>query len=248
MKKLHDLFIGDYKISQTSGVNYNTYKWILDYNGKSIKGHNGVDWATPNGVTLLNPFPKGNDVVVSRVGYDPNNPKGYDKNGYGNYLRLWDKTQKCVVLYAHCQKISVKYGDKLYFQQAVALTDDTGWSTGPHTHVGFYEVDEIGNKLNRDNGFDGFLHILSGVVEWILLNPTKSGEPPVIDSPLKECLRQHSELVGLLDTKNKELDDIKRSYESLQSETAKRLAGKENECKQKISDFKEKIINFIKPL
>lgn len=195
MKTLHDTFIGDYPISQTFGVNYETYKWIKDYKGNPIKGHNGIDWALPSGTSLLNPFPKGNDVVVSFV--------GWDKDGYGNWLRVWDKTQRCVALFAHLSKVLVDQGDTLFFQQEVGKSGNTGWSTGAHLHFGFYEVDDEGNKLNRDNGFDGYLHPMSGVIEWKILNPTKPGEKPPQEDPLQACLRQHADLL-------KQIDDINR--------------------------------------
>lgn len=196
MKTLHDTFIGDYPISQTFGVNYETYKWIKDYKGNPIKGHNGVDWALPTGTILLNPFPQGNNVVVSFV--------GWDEKGYGNWIRVWDKTQRCVALFAHLSSVSVDQGEKLLFQQELGKSGNTGWSTGPHLHFAFYEVDDEGNKLNRDNGFDGYLHPMSGVIEWKILNPTKPGEKPQEETPLQACLRQHGGLVT-------EIDNLKRT-------------------------------------
>jgi len=166
---LKDLFIGEFPVSQVFGVNYETYKWIKDYAGRPIKGHNGVDfgYGGRNDVLLVAPF----DCVVSKV--------GYDKNGYGYYLRMWDKKQQCVVLYAHCKEIKVREGEGLICGQLVAIGDNTGWSTGPHLHCGVYKVDDEGNKLNRDNGFDGWLNILDGrSFKWEVQNlkePVKGG-------------------------------------------------------------------------
>jgi len=77
---LHDFFIGNFPISQTFGQNYEWYKWIKDINGNSILGHNGIDYAIPTGNVMLNPFPSGNEVVVTKV--------GWDEKGYGWYLRM----------------------------------------------------------------------------------------------------------------------------------------------------------------
>jgi len=176
MITLHDLFIGNFPVSQNFGENYETYKWIKDYLGNPILGHNGVDFGY-NGQSpiLLNPFPKTSEVVCSFT--------GWDKDGYGWWLRLWDKTQSCVILYAHAQEINIKAGETIRFQQQVAIGDSTGWSTGPHLHCGFYIVDAQGNKLNRDNGYDGYLNVMNKKnVTWNLLNPTKpSDATPIVD-------------------------------------------------------------------
>ncbi len=181
--KLHDLFVGSFKISQRFGDNPQNYSWIKDKAGLSIKGHNGVDWGFggANGIELLNPFPKGNDVVCSK--------RGYDQGGYGHFCRIWDKTQNTVILYAHCEEILISEGEHLYFQQLVALGNNTGWSTGPHLHLGFYRVDDKGNKLDRDNGYDGYLNVLdTNKAEWEVLNPKKPGQPLQLDEHEEEAL------------------------------------------------------------
>lgn len=54
--------------------------------------------------------------------------------GYGNKIeiRYWDGT---VSWYAHNSKLKVKAGDTVAPGQIVALSGDTGHSTGPHVHV-----------------------------------------------------------------------------------------------------------------
>jgi Membrane proteins related to metalloendopeptidases len=187
---LHDLFIGDFAISQKFGANPSTYNWIKDVNGNPIKGHNGVDfgYGGKNGVQLLNPFPKGNDVVVSKV--------SFDSGGYGWYLRMWDKTQKFVILFGHGQEVVVKEWQNLAFEQLVAYGDNTGWSTGPHLHVGGYFVDDEGNRINRDNGFDGYIDLLDkNIVEWKILNPKSPAELTQVEdnTPLAVCLRDRKD-------------------------------------------------------
>ena len=211
MIKLHDLFIGNFKVSQKFGVNFDTYKWIKDYKGNSIKGHNGIDfgYGGKNGVELLNPFPNGNEIVCTRV--------GYDKKGYGYYCRLWDKTQGFVILYAHCQEIKVKQGDKIHFQQLVALGDNTGWSTGPHLHAGGYKVDNKGNKLNRDNGYDGWVDLLSHEVEWEILNPKKPKETKN-DDAYQGCLKAHKQAMETIEKNDKEIEELKKEIKILRAE------------------------------
>lgn len=226
MITLHDLFIGSFPVTQAFGVNYDTYSWIKDYRGISILGHNGVDFGY-NGQEpiLLNPFPKTSEVVCSFV--------GWDENGYGNWIRIWDKTQSCVILYAHLKSVDVTAGQTLRFQQQVGIGDSTGWSTGPHLHCGFYTVDSMGNKLNRDNGYDGFLNVLNkSNVTWQLLNPTAPA--PITQPPAETCdpnwrierdtnwnlyqdqVKKVTELQAIIAQKNVEFDAaLKREREAL---------------------------------
>ena len=213
---LHDIFIGTHTVSQGFGKNPSSYSWIKDSRGISILGHNGIDWGYggKNGIQLLNPFPKTSKVVVTRV--------GFDKAGYGWFTRLWDKTQNCVVLMAHCQEILVRVGQVLTFQQLVAFGDNTGWSTGPHLHLGFYMVDDAGNKKNRANGFDGYLDALNpSFVEWKILNPKAPATPDLkTDDALSKCIAQvKSEIINKEET-YQEMVEWRKKYEQSVKEIA----------------------------
>ena len=188
MIKLHDFYIGNFPITQYFGMRPDVYSWIKDDQGQPIKGHNGVDIGVPNNTILLNPFPANHEVVVSKV--------GNDLNGYGNYVRIWDKTQDCVVLYAHCAVIKVTEGDLLYFQQEVARSDNTGWSSGAHVHIGCYEVDGVGNKISSMNGYNGYINIFDKTqFELLILNPSKPGEKPKGELEIKIPASVHTQLV-----------------------------------------------------
>ena len=50
-----------------------------------------------------------------------------------------------MTLYAHCSKLLVKAGDKVYQGQHIANVGSTGRSTGPHVH---FEVIINGVKKN----------------------------------------------------------------------------------------------------
>lgn len=202
MIKLYDITIGDFPVSQYFGANPTSYSWIKDIDKNPIKGHNGLDVKTPSGVILINPFPKENDVVVSYA--------GTDTSGYGNYIRIWDKTQQCVVLYAHCQRTLVQKGDKLVFQQAVAESDNTGWSTGPHLHFALYKVDANGNRLNRQNGYDGYLNpVDKNIVEWTILNPTAPASPDPSQVYIQVKAADHTRLVTNSDNFQRVIDYLK---------------------------------------
>ena len=86
------------------------------------KKHNGVDLPIPNG-TRLNALADG---VVTKVGYESAGGK-YVKVQYpGGYESI----------YCHLQDSTVSVGQTVKAGQQVALSDNSGGSTGPHLHLG----------------------------------------------------------------------------------------------------------------
>ncbi len=148
---LSDIFEGNYPISQPYGANPQYYK------GFGLASHEGTDWALPVGVKLLNPFNVGQ---VLRAAYDPT---------YGYYVVIWDSVQKCAVWYCHLSRIDVKPGQRLNRFDVVGLSGRSGNVTGPHLHCNFVETDAYANRLNMNNGNQGFLNILDPkLVGWTL--------------------------------------------------------------------------------
>lgn len=246
--KLCDIFIGNFKISQSFGVNSSKYSWIKDTNGIPILGHNGVDWSYEgkNGVELLNPFPKGNEVVCSK--------RGYNEGGYGWFCRMWDKTQNAVILYAHCEEILISEGEQLYFQQLVAKGDNTGWSTGPHLHCGFYRVDEKGNRLNRNNGYDGYLNVTNGnQVTWEILNPKEPGQPKQLNQYEEKTLELINDFMdkkkyGNQESATRALIDAHKAVSQSNKEIAnlnKKIEDAEIAYKIKVKKLKEQVQALI---
>ncbi|MGM0952373.1 MAG: peptidoglycan DD-metalloendopeptidase family protein [Pseudomonadota bacterium] len=82
--------------------------------------HNGVDLATPPGTTIMST----GDGIVKRVGNHPYAGKYVDID-HGNAY----KTR-----YLHLNRILVKKGDKVERGHKIALSGNTGRSTGPHLH------------------------------------------------------------------------------------------------------------------
>ena len=68
---------------------------------------------------------------------------GYS-GSYGYVVRINHGGNR-VTLYAHCSKLLVKAGDKVYQGQHIANVGSTGRSTGPHVH---FEVIINGVKRN----------------------------------------------------------------------------------------------------
>ncbi|MBQ7679306.1 MAG: peptidoglycan DD-metalloendopeptidase family protein [Butyrivibrio sp.] len=82
--------------------------------------HKGVDWATPVGTAVV----ASNGGVVTRAGWG----KGY---GYCVYIHHADGRD---TRYGHLSKVLVKVGQTVSQGQKIALSGNTGVSTGPHLH------------------------------------------------------------------------------------------------------------------
>lgn len=55
-----------------------------------------------------------------------------DEGSYGKHVKIINKD--VTTIYAHCSKILVKKGDKIKIGQKIALSGNTGNTTGPHLH------------------------------------------------------------------------------------------------------------------
>lgn len=113
------------------------------FNDPSFKLHNGIDASTKivwNGVVNTE-FPVYCPVEgfkVLRVDYQP--------NGGGNEIWLVSKTplqmfdQECyaAMILCHAKKILVSEGYEPALGELIMIADNTGFSTGLHTHMGLY--------------------------------------------------------------------------------------------------------------
>lgn len=93
--------------------------------------HKGIDWATPTGTAIMASC----GGTVARAGW----ASGY---GYVIYINHEDGRQ---TRYGHLSKILVKAGDRVKQGQKVALSGNTGRSTGPHLH---FEILINGSQVN----------------------------------------------------------------------------------------------------
>ena len=153
---LNDTFIGDARISQIFGINPKMYKKY------GLKGHNGIDFACKTGTQLLAPF----DGKIIEFGYDP--------QGYGNYVKIWSQKQRACILYGHLKSFNVKWGQMMKSGQLIGWSDNTGYSTGAHLHMGLCLTNSSGYRLNKNNGFSGYVNPLDKkIVKWVLKNPIK---------------------------------------------------------------------------
>lgn len=99
-------------------------------------GHKGIDLAMPEGTELYSPV---DGVVKNIVDYG-------DKNlGKGIFIETNDNQ---TVIMGHLSDFKVEVGDVVKEGQIVALSGNTGRSTGAHLHLGM--KDENGNFINPD--------------------------------------------------------------------------------------------------
>jgi len=96
--------------------------------------HNGLDIAVAEGTPVLSV----RDATVYHVGYTALN---------GIYMRLRCNTDGYQFVFAHLSEAIASEGDKVYQGQKVALSGNTGQSTGPHLHYGIsrdgYRLDPL---------------------------------------------------------------------------------------------------------
>jgi len=101
-----------------------------------IAPHNGVDLATPTGTPILST----GDGIVARIGNHPYAGKYIDIDHGGTHTTR----------YLHLHKILVRKGAAIKRGQKIALSGNTGRSTGPHLHFEFHINDRPVDPLTAD--------------------------------------------------------------------------------------------------
>lgn len=86
-------------------------------------GYNGVDFGAPVGTPVV--AAAAGKVIVSK-------PTGYN-GGYGHYVVV-EHDNGTQTLYAHLSSVVASVGDDVVKGQKIALSGNTGRSTGPHLH------------------------------------------------------------------------------------------------------------------
>ena len=85
-------------------------------------GHTGIDFAIPTGTEIR-------AAAAGRVLYTRMAP-----GGYGYHVVIFHGGG-IVTLYAHCSRIFVREGQEVAQGEVIALSGNTGRSTGPHLHL-----------------------------------------------------------------------------------------------------------------
>jgi|GEM_PF-4213069 Membrane proteins related to metalloendopeptidases len=111
-----------------------------------VKPHKGVDLAAPLNTQVKAAF---DGVVVSVREEKDKNGK---LKGYGKYITIRHdntKGQTFSTLYAHLNEALVHAGEKVLEGQVIAMSGNTGGSTGPHLHFEYFINANAGNLNQR---------------------------------------------------------------------------------------------------
>jgi len=112
-------------------------------------GHTGIDMS----IAYDSVF-SASDGIVEIIAYAPG-AGGYEPNGGGNYIFVRSKWngKNIWCIYMHLSKTDFKReGDSVKAGELIAISGNTGYSTGPHLHFEIREnIMSVGNYQNRRN-------------------------------------------------------------------------------------------------
>jgi len=211
-----------FPISQYFGENPQIYrKW-------NLKGHNGVDFACPNGTPVY-------ASISGKVTEIAN-----DEDGYGKYVKCENDRFGCLV--AHLGQWEVSNGNEVIEgETCLGLSDDTGFSTGPHLHWAVFP-----KPRNHNNGYNGYedpLKFLEGGEDDMSLKDEVARLEKEV-SRLKDLLterdNQHQHTTKERDEARGERDEARKQLEAAKDEM-KRMSDAAVENRQKILELEEEI-------
>lgn len=124
------------------------------YNQFGFTRHNGLDCSSAYSDQYTNYAPKTWPVYCPVEGFTVQLVR-YMPNGGGHEiwmmsdkpLQLGDKLCHAYLVMCHAEKIFLKPGNKPVLGELMMIADNTGFSTGPHTHIGLYRVNWDGKKI-----------------------------------------------------------------------------------------------------
>lgn len=133
---------GKRNVTQGFGENPEVYQKLA-----GRPGHGGIDIGVPVGTPVRSASPDEGHVITART--------SKPEEGLGNYVQVAyppceDYPQGYELLYGHLSQVNTVANAKVSPGQHLALSGDTGNSTGPHLHFGFRDC------ALRDNAFQGY--------------------------------------------------------------------------------------------
>lgn len=108
------------------------------YSQFGLLGHNGVDYGCVVGAEVYAPHA---GVVLEATN---------DVGGYGKYIKIESAKEGSIL--AHLDSIKVSVGQQVNEGDLIGLSGNTGNSTGPHLHWGYYQI-----PRDKTNGFNGYI-------------------------------------------------------------------------------------------
>jgi len=107
-------------ITQRFGENPHIYKKY------GLNSHSGIDFRTVEGTAVHAPIDGKVEV------------RNYKDRGLGLHVRI--SNSRLLVILAHLSEVLVQTGSMVQMGNKIALTGDTGYSTGPHLHIAAYKL------------------------------------------------------------------------------------------------------------
>ena len=173
-------FHQDWKLTQGFGGNKPNYVQF------GLEGHNGLDYGLPNGTDVLAPH-SGKIIEVINEG----------TKGYGLYVKIENDKEGSVL--AHLRDVLVSVGTSVSEGQLIAHSNNTGNSTGPHLHWGYYKI-----PRNRQNGYNGYIDQLP------LLQGTPVVGSPDLQKELDKVRAERDKNWNLYQDSLKEIEKLKK--------------------------------------
>jgi len=140
-------FASELVITQVFGNDF-MHNNKLYYAQYGIKGHNGLDVIPKDKKDLrIFNFFEGKILKIEKHAT------------YGNRICIWNKSTKLAEYHNHLQSFNpvLKVGQHVKSGTLLGFMGNTGKSFGPHDHIGFVETDEKGYRVNKDNGYLGWI-------------------------------------------------------------------------------------------
>ena len=148
------------RITQRFGENPNIYRQVR-VAGARLRGHNGLDI----GASFEPVYAPFDGVVVEA------DDEGRSVPGFGKYIKLADAsargstpvelrvTSRYHVVLAHLSHVEAGPGQRVQAGQRLGITGNSGWSTGPHLHLGLRI-----KPYNRADGWGGYVDPLPHLI------------------------------------------------------------------------------------
>jgi murein DD-endopeptidase MepM/ murein hydrolase activator NlpD len=138
-------------ISQKFGENPMDYDWL------GIAGHNGIDFAVGTGTMVR----AAHDGMVVFTGMDGSGGETIILRTTEKFAWSWGEDFfKTIYVHLKTGSYLVKPGQIIKAGTPLALSNNTGWSTGPHLHFGLKPIAPGENdwdwyNTKQNNGFKG---------------------------------------------------------------------------------------------
>lgn len=137
-------------------------EYAAQFKDPAFKLHNGID-ANIGAFDVMGNVVSEYPVYCPVEGFTVVNVD-YAPQGGGNEVTLMSKDkvqmfdQLCYarIILCHAKKILVSIGDDVALGELLMIADNTGFSTGIHTHMGLYRTNELGQKLDTNEATGSF--------------------------------------------------------------------------------------------